>query len=61
MSGIIGTVWEHYKNKQRYQVLATAINPNTNERIIVYGVPGEHDDYWRSRTEFVEKFSRVSD
>ena len=61
MNGIVGTIWKHYKNENHYIVLATAINPNSNERIIVYGVPGEDGDYWRPRDEFIEKFSRVRD
>lgn len=59
MKQIIGTTWKHYKNGLHYQVFAAAINPNTNERIIVYGIPGEDAEYWRPRSEFVEKFSRV--
>lgn len=59
MKQIIGTAWRHYRNGKDYIIQAVAINPNTNERIIVYAEPGDSEDYWRPRDEFVEKFSRV--
>lgn len=50
----------HYKNGKDYVVHGTAVNPNTNEVIVIYRpiapVPGDSQLYWRSKAEFDEKF-----
>ena len=58
---IVGQRFRHYRNRKTYVVENIAVNPNTNDTIIVYrdlrftGVA-----YFRPLDEFTEKFERLS-
>lgn len=51
----------HYKNGKQYVVEGNAVNPNTGEVIVIYRPvspdPGDTTHFWRSKSEFEEKFS----
>ncbi len=57
---IVGRVFRHYRNQEQYQVMDCAVNPNTQEQIVVYrSVRGNRADgkqWWRPMDEFKEKF-----
>jgi len=56
-------IYTHYKNGQRYSKEGEAVNPNTGEIIVIYQAvvieSEEFDLYWRSKSEFEEKFIRT--
>lgn len=66
MNNLVGTVWEHHKNKRRYMIDAVAEDrDNIDSKIVVYwcitGNAGRDAarDYYRPAREFFEKFTRV--